>query len=337
MSRAVSLTLVFRSRSLKSVSVCEIKRKLIVSPRFLCTRRTKAVLSAVTGRSVVSSTSRNDRLGVWWKTTTDAVTKHSCFFGELHTDSKQINVVSRIKRVSVEGNIAVGKSTFARLLRSENEDWEAVQEPVSTWQNVEGTSSQTVVTPQQTVSNLLQMMYQDPQRWSYTFQTFSCMSRMRTQLQPPPERLLRPQASPVQVFERSVYSDRYIFALNMFELGCISPTEWAVYQNWHSFLLEQFGWSLQLEGIIYLRAPPETCMDRLRKRGREEERGVELAYLEKLHSQHENWLVHKTTELHFDHLKRVPVLTLDASVEFERDVEVQKRLITQVKTFFDGL
>ncbi|XP_035234872.1 deoxyguanosine kinase, mitochondrial [Anguilla anguilla] len=334
MSRAVCLMLAFGSRSLNSVSVCEAKRILIVSTRFLCTRYTNAGLS-VTGRSLVLGACPDDGSGVWWKIA--ALPKRVCFLGGLHTDSKQMNDVSRVKRVSVEGNIAVGKSTFARLLQSENEDWEVVQEPVGRWQNVEGTSSQALESPQQAVSNLLQMMYQDPQRWSYTFQTFSCMSRMRTQLQPLPPHLLRPQSTPVQVFERSVYSDRYIFALNMFELGCISPTEWAVYQGWHSFLLEQFGPRLQLEGIIYLRAPPETCMHRLRKRGRQEEKEVELAYLEKLHTQHENWLVNKSTELHFEHLKQVPVLVLDAGVEFERDVEVRERLLAQVKAFFDGL
>lgn len=64
--------------------------------------------------------------------------------------------------------------------------------------------------PQTAVSNLLQMMYQDPQRWSYTFQTYSCMSRLRTQLQPPPARLLSSEGRPVQVYERSVYSDRWV-------------------------------------------------------------------------------------------------------------------------------
>lgn len=64
--------------------------------------------------------------------------------------------------------------------------------------------------PRTAISNLLQMMYQDPQRWSYTFQTFSCMSRLRTQLQPPPARLLCSEGSPVQVYERSVYSDRWV-------------------------------------------------------------------------------------------------------------------------------
>lgn len=43
----------------------------------------------------------------------------------------------------------------------------------------------------------------------------------------------------------------------MFELGCLNATEWAVYQDWHSFLVEQFGHRVELEGIIYLRASPQ--------------------------------------------------------------------------------
>ncbi|XP_035514002.1 deoxyguanosine kinase, mitochondrial isoform X1 [Morone saxatilis] len=245
---------------------------------------------------------------------------------------------ARVKRVSIEGNIAVGKSTFARLLQSACPDWEVVAEPVSKWQNIEsGTSKGTDGSPQTTVSNLLEMMYQDPQRWSYTFQTYSCMSRLRTQLQPPPAHLLSSEGTPVQVYERSVYSDRYIFALNMFDLGCINSTEWAVYQDWHSLLVEQFGHQVELEGIIYLRAPPQKCMERLERRGRAEEKGVKLDYLNKLHVQHERWLVEKSTEIHFEKLKQIPVLQLDASVEFQSDPEVREQFITKVKNFFNAL
>lgn len=53
------------------------------------------------------------------------------------------------------------------------------------------------------------------------------------------------------------FSVRYVFALNMFELGCINTTEWAVYQDWHSLLVEKFGHQVELEGIIYLRASPK--------------------------------------------------------------------------------
>uniref|UniRef100_A0A1A7XIB6 deoxyguanosine kinase n=2 Tax=Iconisemion striatum TaxID=60296 RepID=A0A1A7XIB6_9TELE len=252
--------------------------------------------------------------------------------------SRLMSGSARVKRVSIEGNIAVGKSTFARLLQSGCSDWEVVAEPVSKWQNVESkTSKGTDAPPQTTVSNLLQMMYQDPQRWSYTFQTYSCMSRLRTQLQPPPAHLLSSEGTPVQVYERSVYSDRYIFALNMFELGCINATEWAVYQDWHSLLVEQFGHRVELEGIIYLRASPEKCMERLRRRGRPEENEVKLDYLDKLHAQHERWLVEKSTEIHFDKLRKIPVLLLDAGVEFQSDPDVQEQFITKVKNFLDAL
>lgn len=241
-----------------------------------------------------------------------------------------------IKRVSIEGNVAVGKSTFARLLQNTEQDWEVIAEPVSKWQNVDQTN-QTEHCPQKSTSNLLQMMYQDPKRWSYTFQTLSCMSRMRTHLQPLPARLQQSSGAPVRVFERSVYSDRYIFALNMFELGCINSTEWAVYQDWHSFLVEEFGHRIQLEGIIYLRASPQTCMERLGRRGRVEEQGIQLDYVEKLHTRHEDWLINKTTKVHFEHLAKVPVLVVDAEVEFERDPKVQDNLLTKVRNFFSVL
>lgn len=243
-----------------------------------------------------------------------------------------------LKRVSIEGNIAVGKSTFAKLLQSACSDWEVMAEPVNKWQSIQTvTAKGPDAPPQTTISNLLEMMYQDPKRWSYTFQTYSCMSRLRTQLQPPPARLLQSQGTPVQVYERSVYSDRYIFALNMFELDCINSSEWAVYQDWHTFLMEQFGQQVELEGIIYLRASPQTCLQRLKRRGRAEEEGIKLDYLETLHVQHERWLVEKTTEIHFEKLKQIPILQLDASVEFQSDPEVQERFISEVKNFFAAL
>ncbi|XP_028853067.1 deoxyguanosine kinase, mitochondrial-like isoform X1 [Denticeps clupeoides] len=245
-----------------------------------------------------------------------------------HTASAEGKVAGtgQLKRVSVEGNIAVGKSTFARLLQDAARGWEVVPEPVSKWQNVVADDAQfDGLGAQSPVSNLLQLMYEDPARWAYTFQTFSCTSRLSTQLRPPPPG----RSPPVRVYERSVYSDRYIFALTMFELGFINAAEWAVYQNWHSFLVEQFGPRVQLEGIIYLRAPPEICMKRLHKRGRKEEKDIDLAYLQKLHAQHEKWLKDRKTRVHFEHLKRVPVLVLDAGLAFDRDAEVQRRFIEQ--------
>uniref|UniRef100_A0A673TA33 Deoxyguanosine kinase n=1 Tax=Suricata suricatta TaxID=37032 RepID=A0A673TA33_SURSU len=110
------------------------------------------------------------------------------------------------RRLSIEGNIAVGKSTFVKLLTETYPEWHIATEPVATWQNVQAAGTQKAYTAQR-VGNLLDMMYQEPARWSYTFQTCSFMSRLKVLLEPFPEKQSRPEKA-VQIFERSVYSDR---------------------------------------------------------------------------------------------------------------------------------
>ena len=44
------------------------------------------------------------------------------------------------------------------------------------------------------------------------------------------------------------------------------------------------------DGFIYLRATPDICMDRMKRRSRQEEVGIEMEYLQGLHQKHEDWL-----------------------------------------------
>ncbi|XP_011356439.1 deoxyguanosine kinase, mitochondrial isoform X1 [Pteropus medius] len=249
--------------------------------------------------------------------------------------SRGLHAGSGPRRLSIEGNIAVGKSTFVKLLTKTYPEWHVATEPVATWQNVQAAGTQKACGTQN-LGNLLDLMYREPARWSFTFQTFSFLSRLKVQLEPFPKKLLQAKKA-VQIFERSVYSDRYIFAKNLFENGSLGDMEWHIYQDWHSFLLQEFASRVQFHGFIYLQATPQICLKRLHRRGREEERGIELAYLEQLHGQHEAWLVHKTTKLHFEALLNVPVLVLDVNDDFSEEAVKQEELMKKVNTFIKNL
>ncbi|XP_051897106.1 deoxycytidine kinase-like [Pristis pectinata] len=240
-----------------------------------------------------------------------------------------------LRRVSVEGNIAAGKSTLVQILGEVSQDWDVVLEPIARWCSVAQTDkeeSEELTTSQKSGGNLLQMMYDKPERWSYTFQNYACLSRARSQLRCVSDKL-QDSAHPVQFFERSLYSDRYVFATNLYESHCINETEWIIYQDWHGWIHNRSGNRIKLDGIIYLRATPEVCMKRLNVRGRQEEQTIPMEYLEKLHTKHEDWLQHRTMHLHFDYLNEIPVLTLDANEDFKQNEAICQKMIEKIKDF----
>ncbi|NXD31490.1 DGUOK protein, partial [Spelaeornis formosus] len=123
---------------------------------------------------------------------------------------------------------AVGKSTFLRLLAAACPRWHLVPEPLARWRSVPAAGPAQVspapadprlcprhpLTPRGArqgpgdSANLLQMMYREPARWSYTFQSFSCLGRLKAMLEAP-DAGTPGTPCPVRVFERSVFSDRY--------------------------------------------------------------------------------------------------------------------------------
>jgi len=68
--------------------------------------------------------------------------------------------------------------------------------------------------------------------------------------------------------------------MNKLEINC--------YHSWFNWLEDKFF--KRPDGIIYLRASPEKCLDRMKERARDEESSVPLEYLNELHNYHESWL-----------------------------------------------
>src|SRR5579859_35985 len=158
----------------------------------------------------------------------------------------------------LEGNVGAGKSTFLKILGSYL-DIKPIFEPHQKWQDVQG-------------ENLLERFYNDTSRWAYTFQTYAFVTRVLEQ-----EAQARNFPGAVQVLERSVYSDRYCFAKNCYEMGVMSGLEWKLYQEWFAWLVDNY--TPRPTGFIYLRTKPEICYARMQRRNRSEESTVPLDYL----------------------------------------------------------
>jgi len=220
-------------------------------------------------------------------------------------------IIKESKSIIVEGNIGAGKSTFLRLIK-DLLDAQVVYEPHEQWQSVGG-------------ENLLDYFYKDTNRWAYTFQSYAFITRIMAQEQADKESF-----KPLQVLERSVYSDRYCFAKNAFEMGNMSSLEWKLYQDWWGWFVKHY--TKKPSGFVYLQTPPEVCYKRLLKRARTEESAVPLQYLTALHDKHESWLVGKDGIE--DYIKDVPVLILDCTQDFESDPELCKKYAQQIIDFF---
>jgi len=258
-------------------------------------------------------------------------------------------------KISIEGNIATGKSTFINILQEANPNsWHVVPEPVSEWTKVPDSEKVKKSSPTKSplksptkpsgsqsdeedekincpsAANLLDLFYTDTSRWAYTFQSYALLSRMRLQRKQMPKRL-RNQKDPILFYERSLYTDRYIFAKNCHESDLMSDLEWDIYTDWSDYLLNTVG-DLHIQGVIYLRADPEVSMNRLGKRGRKEEASIKLDYLQNLHDKHEAWLHHKNVSKH-PSLYDVPILELDCNKEFETNEEAKSELIQKVRDF----
>lgn len=211
----------------------------------------------------------------------------------------------------VEGNIGAGKSTFLKLLAQKVPQISVVQEPVYDWQSkVYGQS-------------LLANFYEQPQRWAYTFETLTMMCRVREHLH------LQETSSQTTVCERSIYSGFYCFAQNSFDSGFLSKLEWSMYCDWFSFLVPTA--CVKPQGFIYLRATPEVCCERIKKRSRSAEDTISPEYIKHIHQRHEEFLL--TNREHFSAVSSVPVLTLDCSQEFEADSEHFAQLSQAVADF----
>ena len=112
----------------------------------------------------------------------------------------------------LEGNVGTGKSTFLKEL--ENEGLGVIYEPVKQWENMKNSSGK----------NLIEEFYGNQSRYAYTFQSIAFRTRVKN----------IENCSPDTIIERSIFTDKNVFAKTCYENGMMNDIEWNDYSEWFS-------------------------------------------------------------------------------------------------------
>jgi deoxyadenosine/deoxycytidine kinase len=210
--------------------------------------------------------------------------------------------------ISLDGNIGAGKSTLLQEIRNKLHDVHIVDEPVAQWSALKNAKGK----------SLLELFYEDKNRWSYTFQNCALLTRLKN-IQKAVENIDTTISSPqVIITERSVLTDKHVFAEMLYDAGNIDPLEWELYESWFNV----FGKKYPVRAIIYVSTSSGTSKERINTRNRSGEESIDLEYLDALDKQHKKWI--KNTN--------IPVLTLSTEV----DVSVEEN-IERIRLFIDVL
>ena len=169
-----------------------------------------------------------------------------------------IEKIKTKKIYALEGNIGAGKTTILKIIGKNFKDVEFVEEPVKSWQNLGG-------------MNLLDSFYSDPQRWGFSFEFYSMLTKIQALLN------AADSDKSIIIIERSILSNKIFMDLSN-ELGKLEKMEYCMLINTYKFYLENVY--PQLSGIIYLDTPVNECIKRITKRNRGEECNIEKSYLE---------------------------------------------------------
>lgn len=182
--------------------------------------------------------------------------------------------------LSIDGNIGSGKSTvvknikanFSNFCSENNHNFKIcfLEEPVELWESIVDTESK---------ENIIEKFYKDNEKYSFAFQMMAYISRLS---------LLKKAINEnydIIITERSIYTDRNVFAKMLFLEKKMSSIEWHIYNAW----FDEFSSLCRNIKIIYIRTSPEICDSRIKNRARKGET-IPFEYLQKCHYYHDSWL-----------------------------------------------
>lgn len=162
--------------------------------------------------------------------------------------------------VVVAGNIGTGKTSLAERIGARL-GWHTAFESVAD-------------------NPYLADFYADMRAWAFHLQVFFLGHRAQQYLQ----MVQLPQSV---IIDRSIYEDAFIFARALYQMGNLTERDYQSYCTVFDLIVNRLP---PPDLLIYLQAPVEVLIERIRKRGRNIESGITVEYLRLLESFYNDWL-----------------------------------------------
>ncbi len=227
------------------------------------------------------------------------------------------------KIVSIEGNIGSGKSTLLENLRkyySKNANVIFLREPVDDWEKIKDKQGNT----------MLQKFYGDQEKYSFAFQMMAYVSRLKILKDVidmiKNERIINNNSEMkkyIIITERSLFTDKYVFAKMLYDQNKIEDVCYQIYLNWFDVFAKDYPISYS----IYVNAEPEKCYERIHNRAREGEELIPLVYLQDCHKYHEEFL---------DNFTNNNKLILDGNVDIFKNEKIVENWLEQIHLFVNN-
>jgi len=208
----------------------------------------------------------------------------------------------QIQIVSIEGNIGSGKTTLLANLKKQFKDNTHIiflKEPVDEWSKIKDENGITI----------LEKFYADQDKYSFSFQMMAYISRLKLlkenvqQVKERQEKLFKNRFQQVLInydeqenyfelpkyiiiTERSLFTDKMVFAKMLYDTGKIEHVNYQIYLNWFNTFADEFP----INKIVYVRTDPETCYERIATRQRDGESNIPIEYLQSCSKYHDNML-----------------------------------------------
>ncbi len=231
-----------------------------------------------------------------------------------------INKQKSFTIISIEGNIGSGKSTLLKHLKEyiETQDDKInidlnskiifLKEPVDEWNDIKDSNNKT----------MLEKFYANQNKYSFAFQMMAYISRLVNL-----KNIIDTNNNVIIITERSLYTDKDVFAKMLFDNNKIEDVEYQIYLKW----FDAFADDYPINKIIYINAEPKICYDRIAIRHRQGEDKIPIEYLIKCHNYHNDMI---------EKYKQCNQLILDGNIDIKHNTEQLNIWICKILSFISN-